>query len=246
MVDGELETTVVVITGAAGGIGTGISAAFARSGASLVLHHHSSAAPTSEAPHVAVRLDLNDPSSPDELIAAAVNRFGRADVLINNAAVQPIAAYIDISDAEWHEMLATNLTSAHRLTQSFARHVIERNGTGSVTHIASIEGTQPALMHSHYSVSKAGLIMHAKASATELGPHGIRVNTVSPGLIHRPGIDEAWPEGVQRWRERAPLGRLGEPSDIGDACVFLSSPKARWITGVDLVVDGGMSARSTW
>jgi NAD(P)-dependent dehydrogenase (short-subunit alcohol dehydrogenase family) len=243
---GELENTVVVITGAAGGIGSGIIDSFAQAGASLVLHHHRSAAPNTDAPHISVQLDLHDPSAPEQLIAAAQQRFGRADVLINNAAVQPIASFMEISESDWQEMITTNLTAAHRLTQCFASQVIERNDTGSVIHIASIEGTQPALMHSHYSVSKAGLIMHAKAAAAELGPHGIRVNTVSPGLIHRPGIDEAWPEGVQRWRDRAPLGRLGEPSDIGDACVFLSSPKARWITGVDLVVDGGMSARSTW
>jgi NAD(P)-dependent dehydrogenase (short-subunit alcohol dehydrogenase family) len=246
MSSGELEDTVVLITGAAGGIGAGISAACAAAGASLLLHHNRSAAPSCGPDHLSMQCDLTDPSSPERLIDAAVERFGRVDVLINNAAVQPIAEFNEISEAEWDEMITTNLTAAHRLTQSFARQVMTRNGTGSVIHIASIEGSQPAAMHSHYSVSKAGLIMHAKAAAVELGPHGIRVNAVSPGLIHRPGIDEGWPEGVQRWRDRAPLGRLGEPSDIGDACVFLSSSKARWITGVNLIVDGGMSARSTW
>jgi NAD(P)-dependent dehydrogenase (short-subunit alcohol dehydrogenase family) len=88
--------------------------------------------------------------------------------------------------------------------------------------------------------------MHARAAAVELGPRGVRVNSVSPGLIHRDGIEEAWPDGVGRWKEKAPLGRLGDPRDVGDACVFLCSPMAKWITGVDLVVDGGVSARSTW
>jgi NAD(P)-dependent dehydrogenase (short-subunit alcohol dehydrogenase family) len=246
MESGELNNTVVVITGSAGGIGAGIMASCAAAGASLVLHHHRSTAPEIPADHLTVQLDLTDPSSPDRLINAAIERYGRVDVLINNAAVQPIEGFLEISDVEWEKLLATNLTSAHRLTQSFARNVRSRHGTGSVIHIASIEGTQPATLHSHYSVSKAGLIMHAKAAAVELGPFGIRVNSVSPGLIHRSGIEEAWPEGVQRWRDRAPLGRLGEPSDVGDACVFLSSSKARWITGVNLIVDGGMSARSTW
>lgn len=88
--------------------------------------------------------------------------------------------------------------------------------------------------------------MHARAAAQEYGAFGIRVNTVSPGLIDREGLAEAWPEGVRRWREAAAVGRLGRPEDVGDACVFLASPLASWITGHDLVVDGGVSARPTW
>lgn len=247
----ELQDRVVVITGAAGGIGVGIAEACAAAGARLVLHHHRSDAPTSTAEHLSVRADLTDPAAATHLIDAAVARFGRVDVLINNAAVQTIAAFMDIDDAAWAEMMTPNLDAAHRLTRAFAQHVAGRDdhrhtATGAVIHIASIEGTQPAVMHSHYAVSKAGLIMHAMAAAVELGPLGIRVNALSPGLIGRPGLTEAWPEGVQRWEGRAPLRRLGTPADIGDACVFLASDRARWITGTNLVVDGGMSACSTW
>jgi 3-oxoacyl-[acyl-carrier protein] reductase len=88
--------------------------------------------------------------------------------------------------------------------------------------------------------------MHARAAALEYGPAGIRVNTVSPGLIDRDGLEADWPDGVSRWHAAAPLGRLGRTSDIGDACVFLASSLAGWITGHDLVVDGGMSARPGW
>lgn len=242
----ELNSRVVVITGAAGGIGAGIAQACAAAGAHLVLHHHRSDAPTSTAEHLSVRADLTDPTAADDLIAAAVARFGTIDVLVNNAATQTIAAFMDTDDAAWSEMMATNLDAAHRLTRAFAQHVTARGGEGSVIHIASIEGTQPAVMHGHYGVSKAGLIMHAKAAAVELGPLNIRVNAVSPGLIGRPGIAEAWPDGVERWETRAPLRRMGTPADIGDACVFLASDRARWITGTNLVVDGGMSACSTW
>lgn len=117
---------------------------------------------------------------------------------------------------------------------------------GSIVHIASIEGSRPAVGHAHYSASKAGLIMFARSAALEYGARGIRVNTVSPGLIDRPGLDRDWPEGVARWHAAAPLRRLGCPEDIGDACVFLASPSASWITGHDLVVDGGVSAHPTW
>jgi 3-oxoacyl-[acyl-carrier protein] reductase len=117
---------------------------------------------------------------------------------------------------------------------------------GAIIHIASIEGIQPTDMHGHYATSKAGLIMHARASALAWGKHDIRVNAVSPGLIDRPGLEDDWPDGVERWRRSAPLVRLGTPEDIGDACVFLSSDLARWVTGANLVVDGGVLTRPTW
>jgi 3-oxoacyl-[acyl-carrier protein] reductase len=88
--------------------------------------------------------------------------------------------------------------------------------------------------------------MHARAAALEYGPHGIRVNAVSPGLIDRPGLAANWPEGVKRWQKAAPLTRLGTPTDVANACVFLASPLAAWITGHNLVVDGGVSSHPTW
>lgn len=111
----------------------------------------------------------------------------------------------------------------------------------SIINIASIEGIQPAAMHSHYNASKGGVITYTKAAALELAP--IRVNAISPGLIWRDGIEEAWPDGVRRWREAALLGELGAPEEIADAALFLASPGAQWITGQNLCVDGGITAR---
>lgn len=120
------------------------------------------------------------------------------------------------------------------------------SGGGSITHIASIEAAHPAPGHAHYSASKAAVVMHARSAALEYGPYGIRVNTVSPGLVDREGLAEDWPDGVRRWQQAVPVGRLGRAEDIGDACVFLASGLASWVSGHDLVVDGGMSARPTW
>lgn len=246
MIEIDLTASVVVITGAAGGIGMGITDRFAAAGATLFLQHHRSEAPATAAPFATLQLDLTARGAADTLLEEAIARFGRVDAVVNNAGVQPAVGFTDITEDDWAEMIETNVTACHRITQAFTRHVDERGGEGSVVHIASIEGTQPAVAHSHYSVSKAALIMHAKAAAVELGPRGVRVNAVSPGLIHRDGIEDGWPEGVGRWKEKAPLGRLGDPRDVGDACVFLCSPLAKWITGINLVVDGGVSARSTW
>lgn len=246
MIEIDLSGQVVAITGAAGGIGQGIAQRFAAAGATLVLHSRATSPPAVDTLHSSVQFDLLDADSPRALVDAAVDRFGRLDAVINNAAVQDRASFVDMTDDEWSSTIDTNLTACHRVTQAFARHAIERGGGGIVVHIASIEGTQPALGHAHYGVSKAALIMHAKAAAVELGEHGIRVNAVSPGLVDREGLAEAWPDGVARWNDVAPLGRLGDVADIGNACVFLCSPLARWISGTNLVVDGGVSARSTW
>ena len=100
--------------------------------------------------------------------------------------------------------------------------------------------------HAHYATSKAGLIMFTRAAALEYGPRGVRVNCVSPGLVDRAGLADDWPDGVGRWQERVPLGRLGTAKDVADAVLFLLSPAARWISGTNLVVDGGMSAQSRW
>ncbi len=242
----DLSGRVVIVTGSNGGIGTGIAGRFSAAGASVVLHHRSGQPIELPGPSAGVAADLTDPRGPATVVAAALEAFGRVDALVNNAGIQPVAGFLDLTDADWQVMVDTNLTAVHRLTQAVGSQMVAQGDGGAVVHIASIEGSQPAAGHSHYATTKAGLIMHARAAALELGSHGIRVNTVSPGLIGRPGLSDAWPEGVERWQAAAPLGRLGEPADIGDACLFLCSPLARWITGVDLVVDGGVSTHPTW
>ena len=242
----DLSEMVVIVTGGAGGIGTGIVQSFESAGAAVVVHYNTSEPSSLGTKSIGVQLDLTDEDSPSTLINTAMSKFGRVDALINNAAIQPHALFTEMTDREWNEMLEVNLTASHRLTKSFAACAIDQKSPGSIVHISSIEGTQPAFGHGHYGVSKAAMLMHTKVAAQELGQYGIRVNAVSPGLITRPGIEEAWPEGVGRWMKRAPLGRMGTPQDVGDACVFLCSPLAKWITGANLVVDGGMSAMSTW
>jgi NAD(P)-dependent dehydrogenase (short-subunit alcohol dehydrogenase family) len=192
-----------------------------------------------------VLADLQDETACERVIRTATDVFGRLDALVNNAGIQPVQDLASMTLDDWRAVVDTNVGATFACTQAAAR-VMAAAGGGSITHIASIEGSQPAYGHAHYAASKAAVIMHARAAAIEYGPRGIRVNTVSPGLIHRDGIEETWPDGVGRWLRAAPLGRLGRGSDVADACVFLASPMASFITGHDLVVDGGMSAHPTW
>lgn len=251
----SLEGRVALVTGAGGLLGGGIATRFARAGAAVVVHCHRSverarrvAADIGEAggDALVVAADLERERECRRLVEEAHAWRGRLDALVNNAGVQPVQELPGMTADDWRRLQDANVTSAFCCTQAAAEVMAGQESGGSVTHIASIEGHQPAVGHAHYSASKAALIMHARAAAVEYGPRGVRVNSVSPGLIGHPGLAEAWPEGVERWTRAAPLTRLGRPEDIGSACVFLASDAAEWITGTDLLVDGGVSARSTW
>ncbi|MER5196264.1 SDR family NAD(P)-dependent oxidoreductase [Streptomyces sp. NPDC002755] len=247
---------VALITGAGGGIGRGIALRFAQEGAAVALHcrtgtgaAHALAEEIADGTGARVLVlpgaDLTVEDECRGVVAQAAEwGGGRLDALVNNAGVQPVRELPGMSAADWRAVVDTNLTSVFACTQAAAEVMRERGG--SITHIASVEAARPAPGHAHYAASKAAVVMHARAAAQEYGAAGIRVNSVSPGLIDREGLAEAWPEGVRRWRDAVAVGRLGRPEDVGDACVFLASPLASWITGHDLVVDGGVSARPTW
>ncbi|MDV7217880.1 SDR family NAD(P)-dependent oxidoreductase [Streptomyces prunicolor] len=253
-----LEGQFALVTGASGGIGRGIALRFAEEGAAGVAVHCRTgveaagqvAARVRElgARSVVLQADLTDEDPCRALVREAAEwSGGRLTALVNNAGVQPTQPLPGMTAADWRAVVDANLTSVFACTQA-AVEVMRGQGVGggTVTHIASIEASAPAALHAHYSASKAAVVMHARSAALEYGPYGIRVNTVSPGLIDREGLAEAWPDGVRRWREAAPTGRLGRPEDVGDACVFLASSLASWVTGHDLVVDGGVSARPPW
>lgn len=249
-----LRDRVAIVTGGSGSIGRAICRRLGELGADVAVHYYRSAA---EADSVvegltaagcrarAVGADLAEPGGAEALMEDARRQLGRVSILINNAAIQPLERFGDISPNELARMLATNVGGPFRLIQLFAEQT-PAGADSSVVNIASIEGTRPALSHSHYSVSKAALIMATRAAALELGPQGVRVNSVSPGLIHHEGLETEWPDGVSRWQRAAPLERLGTTEDVANAVAFLASPEAGWITGHDLVVDGGMSARPGW
>lgn len=249
----DLTGTVVVVTGAGGGLGGGIARAFGACGAAVIVHYRTNAESAARVvtdiiatggQAVSVQGDLTEPDSCQGLMARAIDAFGQLDTVVANAGIAPVAELATMSVPQWREVVDTNLTASFATVQAGAAAMTARGG--AIILIGSIEGMQPTWAHAHYCASKAAVIHFARTAALEYGRYRIRVNSVCPGLIWRDGLDLQWPQGVRRYQKAVPLGRLGQPADVGNACVFLASSMAEWITGVNLVVDGGVSAHPTW
>lgn len=246
---------VVLVTGGSGGIGRGIAVRFAQAGADVAINYRRSESGAAQTAAEIAKLggqafifqaDVTDPEDVERLVGAVVAHFGHLDVLVNNAGTFPLHALDEMSAEDWTQVVDANLTSTFLCTQAAARQMKAQGQGGAVVNIASIEGFQPAPHHSHYIAAKSGVLAFSSAAAYELGPAGIRVNAVSPGLIDREGLETDWPDGVARYTASAPLARLGQPEDVADACLFLASQGARWITGANLVVDGGVTTHNVY
>jgi len=241
---------VVLVTGASAGIGAGVAKRFAEAGADVIVNYRANEAGAKAVVKtiegmgkqaVVIQADVTNTADVGRLFDETIQRFGKLNILINNAGIYPLHSVMDMTVSDWDAVINANLRSAFLCTQA-AANLMKNQGDHirNIINIASIEAQNPAPMHSHYNAAKAGVEMLSRSSALELGAYGIRVNTVSPGLIWREGIEEAWADGVARYQNTAPLGRLGTPEDIANACLFLASPAANWITGANLVVDGGV------
>lgn len=245
----NLDGRTAVVTGGAGGIGAAICLALARAGAHVCIHYHTSEtgafalqeqikdAGGSATPFCA---DVTSKADVEKLLDAVYAESGKADILINNAGVYPVSGFLDISEDEYELMMDANVRSVMLCTQAFARRLIGQGCGGGVVNIASVAASGVLDLHSHYCAAKSAVMMFTRAAARELGEHNIRVNAVSPGLIWRPGLDEDWPEGVARYKQASALNSVGQAEDVANACLFLVSAASKWITGIDLVVDGGV------
>ena len=256
-----LADKVVVITGAGSGIGLATARAFLEEGAFVVGGDNDAAAVEAIAAlgprAAAVHADLGSAGGPAALVQAALAAHGRVDVLVNNVGIAPYRdGFLAVDDEGWRTVLDVNFMSAVRASRAALRAMVER-GSGSIVSIASDAGRQPDVFFVDYSVSKAALLMLSKALANEFGPHGIRVNVVSPGPTRTPiwdrpggfaeslaaqlGMDvESAITHFAREIRNLPLGRLGRPEDVAAAVLFVASDKASQVTGSEYCVNGGV------
>jgi NAD(P)-dependent dehydrogenase (short-subunit alcohol dehydrogenase family) len=244
----NLTDRVAVVTGAGAGIGLGVAVGLAEAGAAVVMLDREPCPDDSiarvRAPGGRVAFVRCDVTDDDSIRAAArtVSEFGMVSVLVNNAGTMLAGALEDMPLADWEAILSLNLTGYLRCARAFGAPMLER-GHGSIVHVASISSYVPQAASGAYSVSKAGVVMLSRQLALEWGPRGVRSNVVSPGLIRTPmtrGIYQA--QGVEEARRAlVPRRRIGEPADIANAVVFLASERSDYITGEDIVIDGGFT-----
>ncbi|NPC59024.1 SDR family NAD(P)-dependent oxidoreductase [Caenimonas soli] len=246
----QLEDKVCVVTGAAGGIGAEIAREFAAVGAKVALLDRdekgaievAAAIAESGAEAIAVGCDITDKASVDRAAEAVERALGRCDVLVNNAAAIYADALMNIDLAKWNQLMAVNLGGFLLCSQAFGRQMIAGGG-GSMVHVASISGRVPQPYSGPYSVSKAGVKMLSQLLAVELGEHGIRSNVVSPAMVRTPMSEVIYQnlEVLKKREQIVPARRISGPRDIAEVVVYLASPRSGYVSGQDVLVDGGLS-----
>jgi ketoreductase RED2 len=244
--EGRLAGRVALVTGSSSGIGAAIAASLAAEGATVVVNSASSVAAgeavAASLPGASyVQADVSDAGQAAGMVATAVERHGRLDIVVNNAGTTQVIPHHDLEAATndiWERILAVNVMGTWNVIRPSVPH-LEESGDGVIVNITSLAGVRPTGSSIPYAVSKAALNHLTRLLANTLGP-AIRVNAVAPGLVDTPWTAD-WDTVRARWSEAAPLRRSGQPEDVADAClgVILS----RFVTGQVLVVDGGMELR---
>ncbi|MCX7257904.1 MAG: glucose 1-dehydrogenase, partial [Polaromonas sp.] len=246
-----LQGRVCVVTGAASGIGAAIARSLAAAGARVALLDRNMAGCEKVAAEVAaqgaeaiaVSCDIASESSVAAAAAQVAARLGGCYALINNAGLLRPGGLADVSLADWNTVLAINLTGYLLCAQAFSRPMREA-GLGSIVNVASISALFPQTGSGAYSASKAGVLLMSRQMAVEWGPQGVRSNAICPGMI-RTALSAKFYEEPGFEQQRAAVTasrRVGEPQDIADVALFLASPRAAYVNGAELAVDGGMSS----
>ncbi len=237
-----------LITGASGGIGSALAVAFAQQGYAVVLNYNNSEekarrladviTESYRVPALAVKCDVSDYTQVCNMFSVIEENFGGADVLLNNAGISEQSLFTDITAEQWRRMMGINLDSVFYCCKSALPYMISKK-SGVIINISSMWGQTGASCEVHYSTAKAGIIGLTKALAKEVGPSGVRVNAIAPGVVMTDMMSSFSEEDVCQLKDETPLQKLGTPKNIADAAVFLASQKAEFITGQILGVNGG-------
>ncbi|HEV7187259.1 MAG TPA: glucose 1-dehydrogenase [Blastococcus sp.] len=246
-----LDGKTLIVTGGNSGIGEAIALAAAAEGANVVIDYvvHPDETATlidkieaAGGRAVGVEADVSKPADLERMVRAAVDSFGRLDVLVNNAGIETRTSILDTSEADYQRVLDVNLKSAFFGTQLAAKQFIMQGGGGLILNISSVHEDWPMPGNVAYCVSKGGTRMLTRTAGVELGPHDIRVVNIAPGAVATP-INETTmddPAKLQTLDAAIPVGRIAKPEQIADVVVFLASGKAAYMTATTVFVDGGI------
>jgi len=227
---------VVLVTGGSKGIGHRIAARFAQAGHRVAATYRSGEVPSEV---LGVKCDVTDPTQVEAAFAQVESNLGNVEVLVANAGITRDTLLMRMSDEDWDQVIATNLTGAFRVARRAARPMI-RGRFGRIIFISSVVGQLGSAGQVNYAASKSGLVGLARSLARELGSRGVTANVVAPGFIETDMTAELGEELVKKYAEQIPLGRLGSVDDVAGAVEFLSSAAAGYITGALIPVDGGL------
>lgn len=244
----QFDGKVVIVTGAGSGIGAATAKRFGGAGAQVVLNDRTRgpleavAAGFDPGQVVLQTGDVSEQADAEALIAAAIDRFGRLDVLVNNAGVVPTGSILEASVQDWRTVMAVDVDGVFFCTRAALPHLVQAGG--NIVNVSSVSGLGGDWNMSFYNAAKGAVSNFTRSLALELGAQGVRVNAVNPGLTFTGLTQEIKrdQELMRRFAERIPLGRGAEPEEVADVIAFLASDAARYVTGVNLPVDGGLTA----
>jgi NAD(P)-dependent dehydrogenase (short-subunit alcohol dehydrogenase family) len=248
MADAGVQGRVAIVTGGGSGLGLGIATKFTQHGVQTVIVGRDPEKLNAAKAQLGenafpMACDLRDLASIPALVENVIDQFARIDILVNNAGITMKKEFTEVTDDDFQSVLTTNLCSVFALSREVVKHMLKQ-GSGTIINISSMAAQYGLPKVIAYSASKSAIDGMTRAMAVELSPKGIRVNAIAPGFISTAMSDKALntdPERKAKAIGRTPLGYMGQPSDVGEAALFLASDAARYITGVVLPVDGGNS-----
>ena len=250
----DLSGKVAVVTGGAMGIGYGISYRFAEAGASVVVADINKRAADEAAAELtakgwkafAVSVDVSDEKQVAQMVETTITSYGSIDILVNNAGIYPNVPVMQLGTEEFDRIISINLKGVFFTTKAVAAQMIGQGNGGKIINITSVDAIHPSMIGlATYDASKHGVWGFTKNTALELAPHKIWVNAIAPGSVNTPGtgadrMTKEVEEQMKLFLENIPMKRMGEPDDIGKVALFLASDLSSYMTGSQVVVDGGV------